>query len=469
MTRRWKALTAVLRWRTTASGRHPRRARAGLCVFAFAVAALASAPVRAEVRIPRPPVDVLVERPSGWSAVPRAKPSVAQSFARTKVFDGRTCMLTEPEATFAALSGELKSLSIRQMLGQLLVVSFSGRTADSPGVVATAEALAMSEIGGVLYFRHNVGSARDVSAINERLQAANPLIPAMIAVDQEGGAVKRVKASEGAPDTPSARDLAAGPLSEALRAYEAMAQALSDLGFTVNFGPVVDLEVNPDNPVIARFGRSYGADPATVRRYARTFIKAHHSAGVATALKHFPGHGSSRDDSHEGAIDLNPTWSRTELIPFRDLIDDRAATMVMVGHLELDGLSGPKALPASLSPNAIRGFLRETLCFGGLVVSDDLSMDAVSAHWDATEAVHLMIKAGGDIALLSLAGDPHAGVRQILDTLAARAQEDPYFADQIRHAFARVVTHKLAMDDLRREAVNGSAPHSQRVAEIRSD
>lgn len=444
------------------NGRPPSQgaslSRAAILAVALTVAGTAGA----QVRIPFPPVDTLVERPSGWQPVPPTKPSVAASFAGTKSFAGRTCLTADPEAKFRALPPALRTLSNREMLGQLLVVSFSGKTVDDAGVRATARAIARSDIGGVLYFRHNVGTAEDVRAVNHLFQSANPFLPAMIAVDQEGGTVMRIKPSEGAPSTPSAETIAAGSLSAALDAYGDMADALADLGFTVNFGPVVDLLVNEDNPVIARFGRSYGADPDKVRRYANTFIRAHHDAGIATALKHFPGHGSSTADSHERAINLDPTWSRTELIPFRDLIDDRAASMVMVGHLERQGLSGPGGLPASLSPIAIREFLRETLCFDGIVVSDDLAMQAVSSSWDAAEAVQLMIEAGGDIALLSLAGDPIAGVERILDTLAARADEDPPFADQVRHAFARVVTQKLEMADLRaaaRKSRMGDASH----------
>lgn len=451
----------------TLTRRHKGRMATFACVW------LVLHPFAAAAQNPTPfvgpllPVDTLVARPAAWQPAPQPKPSVRDSFASERLFKGESCLMPHPDAVFAALPARLQTLSGREMLGQLLVVNFSGKSADNAGVVDAVNALARSEIGGVLYFRHNIGSAEDVKAVNARFQTAHPDIPAMISVDQEGGAVTRLKPTEGVPATPSAEAVAAGSLLDAERAYGAMATALADLGFSANFGPVVDLKVNPDNPVIARFGRSYGADPETVHAYARTFIDAHHDAGVATALKHFPGHGSSRDDSHDAAIDLNPTWSRTELIPFRDLIDERAPTMVMIGHLTRDELSGPDGLPASLSPVAIRNFLRNTLCFDGIVVSDDLAMEAITSRWSAAEAIELMIRAGGDIALLSLTGNPQAKVAEILDTLTARAEQDDIFARQIRHAYARVITKKLKMDEARHAARLGADARARRFVQIR--
>lgn len=417
-----------------------------------------AAAVLAQPSADRAAVGDLIERPAGFVAMPRPKPGIVETFANG-------CTVPDPEIQWARLPRPLREVPLREMIGQLLVVSFSGKTADSPGVVATRAALARSEIGGVLYFRFNIGSADDVRAVNRSFAEAHDSLPAFIAIDQEGGAVTRLKPSEGAPRTPSAAEIAAASPEAAEAAYAAMAANLADLGFTVNFGPVVDLAVNPDNPVIARYGRSYGADPAKVVQLAKTFIAEHAEAGVATVLKHFPGHGSSTADSHDGAIDLTPTWSRRELIPFRDLIADGSANMVMAGHLTLDGLTGPGGLPASLSPRAIGTFLRETLCFDGLVVSDDLAMDAIGAEWPPAEAVALMIEAGGDIALLSLpAGEGMDDIARLVDDLAARATADPRFARRVRYAYARVVNHKLDLQK-RRVSTGDPAANRPRVAE----
>ena len=435
-----------------------RRARlASVAMIGLALGA--PAPAAAGITGPLVPIEGVDAKPHGEQPVPPPKPDLAGSFETS-------CQPPDPEATWNALPRTLRELPLRAMIGQLLVVSYSGTNPDSAGVKVAAQALRRSEIGGVLTFRHNIESAEATRAVNNLFADANPVLPALIGIDQEGGAVRRVKESEGAPNTPSAEDVAKGSLEEAYETYREMAENLADLGFTVNFGPVVDLAVNPTNPVIARYGRSFGAAPEDVVGYAETFIEAHEAAGVATSLKHFPGHGSSRADSHSGAIDLTPTWRREELVPFAELIGRHIVDMVMIGHLELAGISGPGDLPASLSPIAIDGFLRNTLCFDGLVISDDLAMDAIEDRWGSAEAARLMIAAGGDLALISLpTGKGMEIIAAITDRLEEEAEASPRFADKIRHAYARVATRKLELgnppprDDAEEEpAIAADAP-----------
>lgn len=423
--------------------------RTAIAIAAFVASGIMSAPdhvfaqLAVQAVVPLAPVDTLVLRPESWHPLPPVRPDVAHSFAAS-------CTRPDPELAWASLPRPLREISLEAMIGQLLVVSFSGKAPSDAGVVAARDAIAASRIGGVLYFRYNVGSAASVREVNSGFANANPLLSAMIAIDQEGGAVSRVLPTEGAPATPSARAISLRPSADAELAYGDLARNLAALGFTANFGPVVDLEVNADNPVIAKFGRSYGRDVATVVTYAEAFVRAHRSVGVATALKHFPGHGSSTADSHQGAIDLGPTWRRVELEPFREMIAAKSADMVVVGHLKLAGLTGPDGLPASLSPVAIDTFLRGTLCYDGLVVSDDLAMDAIAANWSTTEAAQLMIEAGGDIALISLpSGTGLELVDAIARHLADEARANPSFADRVRHAYARVAVHKLALAEAR--------------------
>jgi len=427
-----------------------RRLRAGarlalaawLCAAAPAIAqtplsASAVSPAPAEDAAPLPPLAGVTARPAGEPLLPPARPPFEARFIGD-------CEPPNPKVAWARLPRTLRELSMRAMIGQLLIVSYHGTKVGDRGVEIARQALRRSEIGGLLTFRYNIGSAGAIRKVNALFTDAHPVLPAIIAIDQEGGAVTRVKPSEGAPRTPSAETIAEGTVADAEAAYEAMARNLADLGFTINFGPVVDLAVNPDNPVIARFGRSYGASPDLVIDYARAFITAHHTFGLSTSLKHFPGHGSSSDDSHKTAIDLTPTWHQRELDPFAALIEEGIADTVMLGHLTLDGVTGPGALPASLSPNAIAGLLRRTYCFGGPVISDDLAMDAIESHWGSPEAARLMIEAGGDIALVSLPpGKGMALVKEITDHLAAVADRDPAFAEKIRRAYARVVNFKL--------------------------
>ncbi|MEM7696717.1 MAG: glycoside hydrolase family 3 N-terminal domain-containing protein [Pseudomonadota bacterium] len=414
-------------------------------VGVLCAATMALAPVEAtgQVRIPRPPIDGLILRAPDFQIVPRVRPTLAATFETT-------CKADDPDLLWAKLPRTLREVPLRQMIGQLLVVSYGGNTENARGVGLAADALRRSAIGGVLTFRHNVKSADDIAAINTRLSNAHPVLPAFVAVDQEGGFVARIKESEGAPKIPTAKDMASRTPLAAKAAYRAMAEHLATLGFTVNFGPVVDLAVNPDNPVIARFGRAYGKTAQTVVTYATGFVEAHREAGLSTALKHFPGHGASTGDSHLGVTDVSGKWTRNELLPFQTMIENGKADMVMMGHLMLDGVTGPDDRPASLSPNAIEGLLRGTLCYAGLVVSDDLTMDAIEDRFGIPEAARLMLEAGGDIALISLPAEKGMGlVKEVTDHLEAAAKADPALAYKIRRAYARVVNHKLDMSDAR--------------------
>src|SRR5690606_13400496 len=174
------------------------------------------------------------------------------------------------------------------------------------------------------------------------------------------------------------------------------------LGFSVNFGPVADLAVNPNNQVITKFGRAYGKSAETVAAYDEAFIAAHHAAGLITSLKHFPGHGSSTADSHEGFVDISKTWSKAELEPYRIMFADGYADMVMVGHLYHSDYAGESSkLPASLSPEWIEGVLRGELGFKGVVISDDLEMGAIRKLYDLEETIVHAVNAGTDVLLFS--------------------------------------------------------------------
>jgi beta-N-acetylhexosaminidase len=220
--------------------------------------------------------------------------------------------------------------SLEDMAGQMVMVGFTGDSADAAGVRAVREQVARGEIGGVMFLRTNVASLTAVRGINRSLIAARPWLPPFIALDQEGGQIERLTAAVGFAEIPSARAVAAQTPDRARVIYAGLADDLARLGFNVNFGPVVDLDLNPDNPIIARYGRAYGADPVEVVARASAFVEAHHDAGIATSLKHFPGHGSSTEDTHDGFVDVTGLWQPVELAPYQAMIDAGLADMVVV-------------------------------------------------------------------------------------------------------------------------------------------
>jgi beta-N-acetylhexosaminidase len=350
-------------------------------------------------------------------------------------------------AAFAclALVAPAQAATLEEMAGQMIVIGFDGKSAEDPGVKAMAGELAAGRLGGVMYLKKNVASLAAVAKMNAEFRAASPDLPPFITLDQEGGAVERLTKDVGFTEIPNAATIAADNSPEAAEAiYAEMAKGIAAQGFTVNFGPVADLNINPNNQVIAKFGRAYSADPETVTAYDRAFIEGHHKAGLATALKHFPGHGSSTADSHEGFVDITKTWSEDELEPYRELIGEGVVDMVMVGHLyHADYADDDGQTPSSLSARWIDGVLRTDLGFDGVVISDDLEMGAIRDHFTLEQTVVEGVKAGMDILLFSNTGYQRPGLsKEVLAILMEQAEKDPAFAKRIEQSYERIVALK---------------------------
>lgn len=291
-------------------------------------------------------------------------------------------------------------------IGQMIMVGFRGFSID--GESRIARDIEAGRLGGVILFDYdvprgtferNIQSPEQVKSLVEQLQAL-AAVPLFVAVDQEGGRVSRLKERQGFPPSPSQRSL--GRRDDPVVTTEAAdltARILADAGFNLNFAPVVDLDVNPGNPVIGALERSFSSDPAVVARNAAIMIGAFREAGVLSAIKHFPGHGSSDADTHKGFVDVTDLWSDRELLPFRDLIEAGLADMVMTAHTfnaHIDPL-----FPATLSARTIGGILRGRLGYDGVVLSDDLQMGAIRDIFTFEEALEKALEAGVDILLFA--------------------------------------------------------------------
>lgn len=348
-------------------------------------------------------------------------------------------------AGWLVLSAPVAAQSLEQMAGQMIIVGFAGDSTGDEGVVNVREEIAAGLLGGVMYLKTNVASLDGVKAMNEAFRAASPDLLPFLTLDQEGGFVERLTRDVGFPETPSAAAVAAAGISEARSTYNRMAAGIADLGFTVNFGPVVDLNRNKNNQVIGKFGRAYGSGANTVTIFAEQFIAAHHDVGLVTSLKHFPGHGSSTADSHEGFVDISKSWDPIELEPYRALFAQGYEDFVMVGHLFHSGYAGDGdlKLPASLSPEWITGVLRNELGFKGVVISDDLEMGAIREHFGLKDTVVRAVNAGMDVLLFSNTAKARptlaAEIRQIL---VSEAEADPAFKARVEESHARIVAMK---------------------------
>lgn len=324
--------------------------------------------------------------------------------------------------------GDSDSLDI--MIGQMVMVGFRGL--EAPANVSIREFIAKGMVGGVVLFDYdveraspvrNIASPAQLRRLIRSLQKGAP-VPLFIAIDQEGGRVNRLKTKFGFPPTVSQQYLGKLDNPDTTRAYaRRAAELLSSLGVNVNFAPVLDLASNPGNPVIARLERSYSPDPAVVTRHARIVLESMRASGILCAVKHFPGHGSSSADSHEGFTDVSDTWNPRELLPFADAIREGTCDMVMTAHIFNRTLDAQ--LPATLSPATIGRLLRDSLGWHGLVVSDDMNMKAIAAQYGFETAVRQAIAAGVDILLFGnniggyderIAEKAAAAIRRLVDS-----------------------------------------------------
>ena len=290
-----------------------------------------------------------------------------------------------------------------RMIGEMLIMGFKGSDLNAPGPQSIVNGLRRGDIGGAIFFADNAPSPEATKRLTRAFRDAyghRALRLPILSVDQEGGAIVRLRADRGFEPLPSAQQVAAMSPQAAEALYARTAKQLSELGFNLNFGPVVDLAINQRSRIISGLGRSYGVDSATVVQYAKAFVDAHRRNHVFTALKHFPGHGSTAADSHRTLPDISGTWSREEMRPFAELTNSAYADMVMVGHLVHADLTEP-GRPASLSQKAIQDVLRKGLNYQGVIVSDDMQMGALRNSFSPDERILLGVEAGLDLFIYS--------------------------------------------------------------------
>jgi beta-N-acetylhexosaminidase len=293
--------------------------------------------------------------------------------------------------------------TLREKLGQLLNVGFRGsRPADCALIVRDVRE---HHVGAVVLFdqemadgsarRRNIESPDQVRELLAFLQS-HATVPLLTSIDQEGGRVNRLKPDYGFPPSVSHEEL--GRLDQPDETYRRAAQTaatLHSVGLNWNLAPVVDLDAQPDNPIIKGKRRSFSADPEAVARHAAAFVRAHRDRGVLTCAKHFPGHGSARGDTHLGLVDVTATWHERELLPFQRLIEAGLCDAIMSAHVFNAALDPDR--PATLSRAVITGLLRERLGFDGVISSDDLEMRAISSQYGLGNSVPLAIEAGLDL------------------------------------------------------------------------
>ncbi|QFZ24487.1 glycoside hydrolase family 3 protein [Saccharothrix syringae] len=319
------------------------------------------------------------------------------------------------------------ALPLRARLAQLLMVGVDPRgTGDALGVVGR------EQVGGIFI------GGDDTALLTGGLDAvrAAAALPLTVAVDDEGGRVQRVEELDG--PLPSARRMAADMSPEQVRALARdRARALRVRGVSMDLAPVVDTSGQPDRTVIG--DRSFSPDPAVTATYAQAFAEGLHEEGITPVLKHFPGHGNTSGDSHQGAV-TSPALDalrQGDLLPYRD-IGRYGRVVVMLGHIAVPGLTGGR--PATLSAEAY-ALLRGEFGFTGPAMTDDLgAMRAVTDLVDLPEAVRQALAAGADIALWSSGGR----TGEVLDHLETSVASGTLPATRVDEAARRVLAAKDA-------------------------
>lgn len=307
--------------------------------------------------------------------------------------------------TYGYWQSQQSDYALKRKIGQMLIIGFRGTEIDRTSYIS--KAMNILNLGGVILFDkdnpsgtfpRNITGPEQTKTLIGKLKEYSPS-PLFVAVDAEGGYINRLKEKYGFVNIPSAEQMGKGTTEETKNQGNTLGKELNDLGFNMDFAPDVDVNVNPENPVIGYLERSFSDDPHTVYEHASAFIDGLHQNNIIPAIKHFPGHGSSTSDSHLGMVDVTQTYKEEELIPYQKLIEKGYSDMVMTAHIVNTNID--PVYPATLSPLFIKDILREKLGFKGVIVSDDMQMGAIVDNYGFEEAIIRAVNAGCDMLILS--------------------------------------------------------------------
>lgn len=305
-----------------------------------------------------------------------------------------------------AWAGGYSQQELRKMAAKMLMVGFKGDSITDD--CDAARYVRDLGVGGIILFdvdltgdatlgSRNITSKERLTRLTSDLQALAGY-PLLIALDQEGGKVQRLKPRYGFPTWPSAGRLGRIDCPDSTLHYAStMADALDDAGVNINLAPILDIH-RDDCPVIGGLDRAYSADPAKITEHASIVVDEHAKRGVLCALKHFPGHGSATADSHYGLTDVTNTWTADELRPFADMIGSGRAKIIMTAHIFNRNIDPD--YPATLSHKILTDVLRGQLGYDGVIMTDDMYMKGIIDNYSIEDALCLAINAGADLIVV---------------------------------------------------------------------
>lgn len=365
---------------------------------------------------------------------------------RTNSADTGSAAQTKPTKT-EEVQNIVDSMSLEEKVAQLFLVQPEAivdiGTATAAGD-ATKQAINKTPVGGFVYFSDNLQSEQQVQDMLRNVQKYSEDrigLPAFLSVDEEGGTVARV-ASTGRFDVTDVGDMAkigaSGDVQQARQAGETIGSYLSELGFNLDFAPDADVLTNPDNTVVKK--RSFGSDPRVVSDMSLAVAQGLAQHQVYSVYKHFPGHGATAGDTHQGYAYTDKTLDelkQSELIPFENAIQNNAA-FIMAAHISAPRVTGDDT-PASLSKTMITDILRGQMGYDGIVVTDAMNMGAVTEQYTSAQAAVKALQAGADIVLMP--EDFQEAYQGVLD-----AVKDGTLTEQrINESVTRIVKVKVYM------------------------
>lgn len=365
---------------------------------------------------------------------------------RTNSADTGSAAQTTPTKT-EEVQNIVDSMSLEEKVAQLFLVQPEAivdiGTATAAGD-ATKQAINKTPVGGFVYFSDNLQSEQQVQDMLRNVQKYSEDrigLPAFLSVDEEGGTVARV-ASTGRFDVTDVGDMAkigaSGDVQQARQAGETIGSYLSELGFNLDFAPDADVLTNSDNTVVKK--RSFGSDPRVVSDMSLAVAQGLAQHQVYSVYKHFPGHGATAGDTHQGYAYTDKTLDelkQSELIPFENAIQNNAE-FIMAAHISAPRVTGDDT-PASLSKTMITDILRGQMGYDGIVVTDAMNMGAVTEQYTSAQAAVKALQAGADLVLMP--EDFQEAYQGVLD-----AVKDGTLTEQrINESVTRIVKVKVHM------------------------
>ena len=384
----------------------------------------------------------------------------------------------DKKGKYNIIDNAIAKMTVKEKIGQMLMPDF--RTWNGQNVTQMLPEIKQLvkdyHLGGVILFRENVETTEQTTKLVHDYQAAAEKYGLLMTIDQEGGIVTRLQSGT---DMPGNMALGAARSEELTRKVSsAIGEELHSLGINMNLAPSLDVNNNPDNPVIGV--RSFGEDPVLVANMGKAYIKGLQDTGVAATAKHFPGHGDTAVDSHLGLPEVPHDLERlkkVELYPFQQAMD-AGIDAIMTAHVTFPKIDNTKAIskqdgteisiPATLSEKVLTGLMREKMGYQGVIITDAMNMQAISSHFGPVDAAIRTVKAGTDIVLMPV------GLKDAAEGLYSAVKTGEISEKRINQSVKRILTLKVNRGIIKAEEeksiaekvknaqlVVGSATHKQ--------